>query len=246
MSLQYTDPEIVFLLYQMTYDVHIILGLKNIKYWADGGTMLAIGRGHKGIIPWDDDVDIAVDEKDEQEIKNMEHMLNKLGYNLIEMHFGYKVCYSNRPTIPNYNHSHPGFDIFLYKKEGNYYVLSRYYSRQRWPNAYYLIKDTEDLVKHTFGSFEIYGVKNSDKYLDSLYGYDWRYFAYKTYDHELEISVNPVKIKLQTNDYQPILPIKNIDMNRIKEEYTCKTTFNVKIILILFIIFIYLFWYYYI
>lgn len=44
-------------------EIDIICKRHNITYWLDGGTMLGCAR-HKGFIPWDDDLDIAVLYKD--------------------------------------------------------------------------------------------------------------------------------------------------------------------------------------
>lgn len=58
----------------------------NINYIACGGTVLGAIR-HKGMIPWDDDIDIYVPRKDYDRLILLNDKLNEKGYNF--------VCYEN-------------------------------------------------------------------------------------------------------------------------------------------------------
>ena len=49
--------------YQMLSDIHQVCIKHNLKYWLEGGTLLGAIR-HKGMIPWDSDIDIGMPEKD--------------------------------------------------------------------------------------------------------------------------------------------------------------------------------------
>lgn len=51
-------------------DTHEILTHNNINYWIIGGTLLGAVR-HKGVIPFDDDLDIGVDRKDEIKLQKL-------------------------------------------------------------------------------------------------------------------------------------------------------------------------------
>ena len=63
-------------LYKLMGDIHTLLKRKGVEYWVEGGTILGAYR-HKGIIPWDDDVDITVacTEENLKKLKTLENDL---------------------------------------------------------------------------------------------------------------------------------------------------------------------------
>ena len=54
-----TDPVVVRRIYSLGRTIQSIFDRNDIFYWTSGGTTLGLVR-HKGLIPWDDDLDLCV------------------------------------------------------------------------------------------------------------------------------------------------------------------------------------------
>jgi phosphorylcholine metabolism protein LicD len=63
-------------------DTHEILTKHNIQYWITSGTLLGAAR-HKGIIPFDDDLDIGVMHADEIRLQDILTDFVELGLKLL-------------------------------------------------------------------------------------------------------------------------------------------------------------------
>ena len=204
-----TKTVVVKLLYQMMYDIHRIACDNDIKYWTYGGTTLGAVR-NRGLIPWDDVLDIGTMQLDLKKFLGLEVHLQRCGYSIVKTWFGYKVCLSQRSNIPECEWSYPFLDIFPFTTHTNKLVLARKQARALWPNAWYNISDTETLELFPFGDFHVFVPANADAYCDRMYGEDWRTHGYRVYDHEKEMHVKVQKVRLREQDKQPAEPTRVI------------------------------------
>lgn len=163
-------------LYQLMKDTHELFEKNNITYWLEGGTLLGCIR-HKGIIPWDDDLDIAIDREDVSKLKKIEFQLEELGYELvlgewliIQSKTGFII--DNRRTYGNKDIRVPWLDIFLFEKKDLNYIHASAYALNRWPQDEFTVESIENKKLACFGSFKVWIPCNAEKYLINLYGKD--------------------------------------------------------------------------
>jgi lipopolysaccharide cholinephosphotransferase len=176
---KYTIPETTKeILLIMMEKIHKILVENNIKYWVDGGTLLGAIR-HDGIIPWDDDIDLGVFDKDFEKIiplfeKNMYdetlHIkLQRIDNNMIKIYIE-NLWMKNKETGQIFGT--PTIDIFKYTRANDKVKLASIKERQRFKNCYYLKTELFPLKKYKFNNIIVMGANNPLGYLYRYYGND--------------------------------------------------------------------------
>lgn len=159
-------------LYSLMEQIDKVLRENEISYFIVGGTLLGAVRNKK-IIPWDDDIDIAILKKDLDRFKRLNWEFYNLEYHGINN--GNKV---RKIAFKNTFHGKATkmkdifVDIFVYEKEGDKYVFSDQYSRKAWEDDYLTDSELYPLKEYDLDSLHVLGPHNPYPYLSRTYG-DW-------------------------------------------------------------------------
>jgi phosphorylcholine metabolism protein LicD len=167
------------ILLEMMNAIHKVLTEHKIKYFVEGGSLLGAVR-HRGIIPWDDDIDIGVFDKDfekiiplfEKTIVNnpiIPIQLERCSKDMIKV-FVTGLWFQNKQTKQIIGT--PTLDIFKYTKGNNIVKLASISERIRFPNCYYKCNELFPLKEYTFDNITVMGANNPLPFLHRYYGND--------------------------------------------------------------------------
>jgi len=190
-----------FNLYKLLHRVIRLLEKNNIPYWGSGGTFLGAIRC-KGIIKWDDDLDLCVLYQDKDKLKNAIYQEKDIYLDLSSTLVN-KIKYKTG--------TYPFIDIFFMVPEiengQTVYKCALKEARDTWKNEVYLEKELFPLKKTKFGAMEIAIPNEYNRYFLSYFGKNWNKEGVISYDHKKEEFVNPrIKWKLKASDYDPATP----------------------------------------
>ena len=153
-------------LIKLLEDLSKILDENEIPYWLTSGNLLGAVR-HKGLIPWDDDIDINIPLEYIDKMKKVV-IENKMNY--YKARGGYKIFNKN---------SYPFIDIVVVEKEKDIWKLCyplnednscSYKTAENWPQECFDDEDVFPLTKIPFENFEVNAPKNFKKLIFKMYG----------------------------------------------------------------------------
>ena len=166
------------LLLMMMEKMHKILTENNIKYFVEGGSILGAIR-HSGIIPWDDDIDLGIFDKDFEKVvplflkqlwdEKIQIKVQRSSADMIKV-FISDLWFKNTETGQIIGT--PTIDIFRYTKGNNCIKLASLKERQRFKNCYYLKTELFPLKEYKFNNIVVMGANNPLPFLYRYYGKD--------------------------------------------------------------------------
>ena len=138
---------------------------ENIKCFIAFGSLLGWKRHNKKVIPWDDDMDVLVDQQDADKLikllKEDSSLIISDGTGKI---YDSKISFKDGNEIPRYTYTYPFIDIFKYIDNKTSINI---------PKTNNKIDINVELVLDTFEGVDVFVPKNVDKFLNIWYSKNW-------------------------------------------------------------------------
>lgn len=166
-----------------------ILNEFKIKYFIISGTLLGYVR-HNDIIPWDDDIDIMVDNTIILKINEIYNKYKNEFTFINKQNFLFKICYKNKSIPiecdilkkcllnPNDQYFWPFIDMFVYNESEN----KLNFFNKSWDKKHFF-----PLKEVSFLNMKVNIPSNPDYFLKINYGENYlKTFISNKYNHKLE------------------------------------------------------------
>jgi lipopolysaccharide cholinephosphotransferase len=187
-----TPQAVVDAVYEGLACLDRLLRASEVTYTLFGGSVLGAVR-HGGLIPWDDDADIAIPLADVDKVRALGGALLAAGFELTENYFGLRISpVDGAPRDDGIKV--PFIDIFAL--DDYRYITEQ--ARGYWPQeplprgAFARLQDVR------FGHLTLRSLGDADavEHLDENYGDDWRTVAYKEWDHLQTCEVQRLRVHI--------------------------------------------------
>jgi len=177
-ELVFTDEKTVLRIYSLGRVISRVFKEVGLTFWTSSGTTLGIVR-HKGLIPWDDDLDICVKEEDEPLLKNVGDMLEANGLCLVKnQSYSWRIFHQwdSEPissALLGKGHRFPFCDIFVMRLHRGVWEVRDEEGRNAWPDETYSVEQVDLAEPRLFGDYLLPCPHQPEEYLDRNYGAKW-------------------------------------------------------------------------
>ena len=206
-----TDELVVRRIYLLGRVIARVFKENDLPYWVTGGTLLGCVR-HKGMIPWDDDIDISVMETHEQKLDQMRDILLQNQLVLTETFFGYRLHHQteSKALSETAKYAMPFCDVTIMRRnrKNGKIELKHQSARDLWEKEFYLPKEVESLQEMLYGDFYFVVPRDPLPYLFRYYGDDCLDTGKsQNYDHEIRLPVKSVVVDTR-DGFEPARPFR--------------------------------------